>query len=224
MSGGVQGVASPWLGGVCGECHLLAEADHRIANHLALLAAYVRLKTADLEPGRDPVRLLLAGVGAQIGAVSRLHRAFAAGGRQTSVDLGEHLHEICTPFAAGLFGAVRLDEDLAPGCIVRPDQILPLVQIVDEVITNAVKHGGRNGEAGAILVGCRRVDTGAVLVDISDDGPGLPPTFDPDVDGGIGFRLLRALGRQLGAFMAFESSDDGLCFRLTLPARQSSAG
>jgi two-component sensor histidine kinase len=201
---------------------LLAEADHRIANHLALLTGYMRLKAADLagqaaEPSRDSVGLLLASVSGQINAVARLHRCLAADQRPTSADLSEQLHEICAPFASSLCGAARFVEDFPPGCVVRPEQLLPLSRIVAEVITNALKHAHADGEAGAILARCRNDDTGAVLIEVIDDGAGLPETFDPETDGGLGFRLLRALGKQLGALITFDSGDHGLRFRLTLP-------
>jgi two-component sensor histidine kinase len=205
---------------------VVGEADHRIANHLALLTSYVRLQADDLarqgaEPSRDSVRILLAGVGAQIDSVARLHRSLATNGPRQSADLSEHLRAICAPFASGLSGTSELIEDFQDGCVVRPDQILPLAQIVAEVVTNAVKHAHADGEAGAILARCRRDDAGAVMIEVIDDGAGLPEAVDPRTGGGLGFRLMRALGKQLGALIAFESSSRGLRFRLTLPAAQA---
>ena len=208
---------------VCDRCSCLEEADHRIANHLALLNSYVRLQAADLTrqgaaPSRDSVRLLLTGVGVQIDSVARLHRSLAAHGQHQSADLSEHLHAVCAPFAFGLSGGCEIIEDFRDGCIVRPDQVLPLTQIVAEVITNAVKHAHADGGTGSILARCRKDAAGAVVVEVIDDGAGLPEAFDPKTDGGLGFRLLRALGKQLGARIAFESNSPGLRFRLMLPA------
>lgn len=202
---------------------LLAQADHRIANHLALLAGYLRLKTNDLArssegPSRDTVHLLLEGVGAQIHALARLHHALAVDGQNGRVDLGEQLRGLCTPFASGLSGAVELIEDLPAGCAVRSDQILSITQIVAEVVMNALKHAHAEGEAGVVLVRCRRDNNGEVQVEVLDDGAGLPENFDTRTDGGLGFRLLRANSKLLGARIAFESTGQGLHFRLTVGA------
>jgi two-component sensor histidine kinase len=215
-------VTSASVTSACDECSLLAEADHRIANHLALLSSHVRLKAADLalQPAElrlDNVRLLLAGIDAQITAVARLHRSLAANGRRASADLSEHLHATCMPFMSGLSGAITLIEDFSPGCVVRPDQVLPLTQIVAEVVTNAIKHAHAGGEAGVILVRSSKDDSGTVRVEVIDDGTGLPETFDPKTDGGLGLRLVRALGKQVCALVAFESTSHGLRFRLSLP-------
>lgn len=206
----------------CGDCTLQAEADHRIANHLALLAGYVRLQAADLmkqpaPPTRESVRLLMATIDAQITAVALLHRSLATHGRPVSTDLGEHLHEVCTPFVAGLSGGTRLVEDFKAGCVVRPEHVLPLTQMVAEVVTNAIKHAQTAGEPGDITVRCARDMAGDLLVEVTDTGPGLPATFDPETDGGLGFRLLRSLGKQVGATLSFDSSRQGTHFQLTLP-------
>jgi len=57
----------------------IAEADHRIANHLAMLASYVRLKGAAMAQRDEPldaqdVQSLTRIIVAQIDAISDLHR------------------------------------------------------------------------------------------------------------------------------------------------------
>lgn len=200
-----------------------AEADHRIANHLALLVSYVRLKAADLEhqreaPSRKSVQVLLEGVSGQIAAVARLHRALVSPERPGSADLGEHLREVCAPFASGLGGAVRIVQDLPSGCVVEARQVLPLSQIAAEVLTNALKHACDGPAPGAVLVRCRMEADGEVQLEVVDSGGGLPAGFDPETDGGLGFRLVRSLGKTLGARIAFESTPAGVRFRLNLPA------
>ncbi|MDO8378900.1 sensor histidine kinase [Phenylobacterium sp.] len=204
----------PEIASVCADCSLLVEADHRIANHLAMLSSYVRLKAAGLD---GETRLLLETVGAQVDAVGRLHRALATHGHRGSVDLSEHLRAICAPFASGLSGAARLIQDIPAQCHVRADQVLPISQIVSEVITNAFKYAHADELPGVVLVRCHGGESGLVQIEVVDDGPGLPAGFDPATDGGLGFRLIRALSRQLGATTAFESAGQGLRFRLTLP-------
>lgn len=202
---------------------LLAESDHRIANHLTLLMSYVRLKTTDMDreckaPSRRAVHVLLDGVGAQIAAVARLHRALVTDNLLGSADLGEHLREVCAPFAGGLSGGVRIVEDLAPGCVVGPEQVLPLSQIAAEVLTNALKHACDSAEPGSVLVRCRHDVDGNVRLEIIDGGGGFPAGFDPESDSGLGFRLVHGLSERLGARIAFESTTDGVRFSLTLPA------
>jgi two-component sensor histidine kinase len=210
------------LAGDCGRCLIVAEADHRIANHLAMLASYVRMKAADLssrgvQPDALDVLLLLEGIGVQIDTLSHVHRSLSAGETSPPSDIGDHLRAICAPMLSVLTGSVEFTEDFAPGCAVPPDDVLPLTQIAAEVLTNAIKHARSPGKTTRLFVGCRMDEAGAFQLEVRDNGPGFPPAFDPLTGGGLGFRLLRALSRRIGASIAFESSQDGLCFRLSLP-------
>jgi len=202
------------------------EADHRFANHLALLSGFVRLKSADL--ARQPVPLsledvllLLESFRGQIEAMARLHRSLALDAGGARADLREHLHDVCAPMSLLLAGRISLIEDVSAGCQVGPDRLMPLTQIVVEVITNAIKHAYPAGQGGQIRVRGRKNPAGDIVVEVADSGPGFPDGFDPEKHSGLGFHLIRALARQLGAPVEFETRRVGLCFRLTLPAESS---
>jgi len=202
-------------------CSLIVEADHRIANHLALLATHLRLQAREFarqtEPmTREAASLLFAHLDGQISAVARLHRRLSGAEARACVDLASELHAICAPFQAGLSGGVVIVEDLDDDCTVTSRQLLPLAQIITEVITNALKHAFPNGR-GMLLVRQRRRDGGSAQIEIQDHGRGFPPAFDPLTGGGLGFRVVRALAAQLRADIAFESSSAGVRFRIALP-------
>ena len=201
------------------------EADHRFANHLALLSGFVRLKAVDLtrqpvQPTAEGVQLMLESFRSQIEGMARLHRLLALGVRGARVDLGELLHDICAPMSLLLAGRIALIEDFSPGCRAPQDWILPLTQITAEVITNAAKHAYPSGMTGRILVSNLRDRTGALVIEVVDDGPGLPDGFEPEKDSGLGFHLIRAVAAQLDALVEFQNRPIGLCFRLTLPAER----
>lgn len=206
----------------CTECGLLVEAEHRIANHFAMLAGHVRLKTAALarqptEPSRNEMRLLLEGIGVHIDAVASLHRILATNGSQSSTDLGEHLRNICVAFRSGPSYAFVITEEFEPGCDLPLDQLLPVTHIFSEVITNAIKHGNTNAEAGTIHTCCRKDIGGAIHVDVIDEGCGLPDGVNPMSHNGLGFRLVQTLSKQVGGLVDYQSSGNGVRFRLTLP-------
>ena len=201
-------------------CSLLAETDHRTANHFTLLASYVRLKGAELQaqPEITPrlVQIFARGLDAQIRSVARLHRVLAAQPLQAGpVALSTVLSEACAPFA-GFSERIALVLDLGPDCVARADQILPISQIVVEAVTNALKHAYPGG-AGAVVIRCRDGEDG-LEVEVVDDGPGLPDGFRSETGGGLGFRLMRAHSRALRARLTFDGEAGGLRVRLTMPA------
>ncbi len=213
--------APPGQGAACETCWIVGEADHRIANHLSMLAGLVRLKSANLAtraqpPSREDVSLLLDGIFAQIEAIGGLHRLLAKGGRLAEPDLAAQLHHICSTLGAAAPGRARLIEDLGPGCRISADQGTVLTLIVAEVLTNALKHAQAGPDVSVIRLSCAIDAAGEIAVEISDNGPGFPPGFDPELDGGLGFRLVHMMARQLGARVIFSSTPAGVRFRLTV--------
>jgi nucleotide-binding universal stress UspA family protein len=68
--------------------------------------------------------------------------------------------------------------------------------IVNELVTNAVKHAFRDGHEGHIFVRLVRQDANTALVSVRDDGIGLPPDFDLSMSKGLGMRIVAALAKQ----------------------------
>lgn len=201
-----------------------SESDHRIANHLAMLASYVRMKGAALARGTpDPVdvALLIQAIEAQINAISALHRLLSTEGTLATADLAAQLNRICSALRwSGVTGETRIEEALAPGCDLPLAQVLPVAQIVTEVVTNALKYGRPADAPARLRVCCRRDTLGAIQIEVRDNGPGLIGT----PRGGLGFRLIAALVTQIGATLDYRSTPQGLTVRLTLAGANEVAG
>lgn len=206
----------------------LSEAQHRIANNLALIAGYTRLQATRLHKADQPLSareacIVLEEVATRIETVGELHRLLSdAPGRgegDGGIDLGRFLAKLCSSLmeTVSFAGDTTITHKDAGGCMVRPDQATPVALIVSELVTNALKYAHPTGVAGRILVSCRP-SAGGLVVEVIDDGVGLSEDFDPLGDGGLGFRVVRGLARQLGADLIYESTDIGLTVRLTLGA------
>ncbi|HEX4197008.1 MAG TPA: sensor histidine kinase [Caulobacteraceae bacterium] len=210
---------------------LVGESNHRIANNLTLIAGLLRLQAADVaKSGRtlsaEEACLLLEEVGGRIETVGRLHRLLAHVGHAETIDLHEFLHDIAEASigSMALAGDMTLAQTLPDACAIPAHQALPLGFVVGELITNAVKYAHPTGVKGRVEVLCDPRPEGGILIQIVDDGVGLPEGFDPGQDGGLGMRMVRLLADQLGASLSFASSDVGLTVRLLIPpARPVSA-
>src|SRR6266436_6777882 len=91
----IENTASP-LGNIAPD--KANEADHRIANMLALIGGSVRLQAANAAKQDrfkgDEVRLLLAGIAARINAAAQLHRWLSAGASETDIDFAGYSHRL----------------------------------------------------------------------------------------------------------------------------------
>ena len=203
--------------------HSVAEANHRIANNLAMISGLVRMYgrriAATAEPlDTDDIRLLLEEIGSRIETVGRLHGLLARAGDSKTIDVSDYLREISEAVVGSLTFAARakLTYRSTGTCVMGPERALPLGFIVVELLTNAVKYAHPAGVTGHIMVGCSTVN-GNVVVDVDDDGVGWPEGFDPAASGGLGFRLMRSLVDQLKAELTFDDTGTGLSARVQMP-------
>jgi two-component sensor histidine kinase len=202
---------------------LMAEANHRISNHLMMVGALVRQQSDSIAKGCQPatpeeVLAVLREVEARIAIVGRLHRLLAEGQQAGVVNLGVYLKDVAET-AVSSFGCSQrtvLSHTSSADCTVSSEQALLIGLIVGELVTNSLKYAHPTGVAGKIRVGCRTVGT-KVSVQVEDDGVGFPEGFDPMTQGNLGLRLVRSLAKQLGAKPVFPSSDIGLTFSLEVP-------
>ncbi len=201
----------------------MAEADHRIANHLAMLASYVRLKGSRIvqrqrPPDADDVKGLTKMIVAQIDAISVLHRILSEKGNASTLDLRVPLATICRAMQAGVAGETKILMTLEKDCAVALKSILPVTQICAEIMTNALKHGCNSEGKSTIRVSCRKSLTGTVIVEVSDAGPGLSDTSQAAKGEGLGVRLIDSLIRQVDGSVIYRSTSQGLTVQLELPA------
>ena len=207
----------------CQNCDRLTEADHRIANHLAMLAGYARLKSAAMvSEGRNMTAadalLLLNAVHVQIDAVADLHRTLSRHGPRAPIDLPTALGSVCDTLHAVAGDGVVIVRDFHPGCAVSSDDLLPVTQIVTELMTNAIKHGRDAAGLVRLSVSCKPIGDGKIEIAAQDNGPGLPKHAAPQVGHGLGFRIVERLLAQVDGQIAYHRTQDGLTVCLTVPS------
>ena len=190
------------------QADLLIEANHRVANSFAAVAAIVRLHARDegqVLKLRSPkeVRDLLEDIAARIETAAHLHRALTRTGPSARIDVSIHLRSI----AEGLLGSCAIDPGemtycLDAHCAMPSDRALAVAMIVTELITNSLKYAHPAGLPGRRELGCRPTDDG-LLIYFADDGVGLPEGLDPQTASSLGFRIIRSLAGQIGAELRY---------------------
>jgi two-component sensor histidine kinase len=201
---------------------LAAEADHRIANHLTLVNGICRIQASALRRRSEPLSAaeasaIIDSIGAKVEAVSLLHRRLARSENNGALPVGDYLRELLTGITDALADGSVVEFQLLgeTDCLVDAGQIATIGLIVCELVTNSMKHAHPSGVAGRLWVRCGGADP--VVIEVEDDGVGLPDTFDPATATGLGFSTMRALAGQLGATLDFRNSGLGLIAVLSVP-------
>jgi len=198
------------------------EANHRIANNLAVIVGLIRFKATKLpqEPllPAEEVRGLLQDLSLRIDAVGRLHRLLTRDNEYLAVDLLTHLREIADAalYSFSLKKQTEILFDLEP-CPIAARQATAVGLIIGEALTNALKYSHPTGVPGKIGIASRRNAGPGLIIEVADDGVGLPEGFDPYNTKSTGMALMRDLAEQLSARLEYEQGPIGLCVRLELP-------
>lgn len=194
---------------------LIDEVNHRVKNSLQQIASVVRLQA---RAAPDPAtRQALATTLDRIMAVGRVHEQIYR--------VGENLGD----FDAGLYAktlARELIESMGRDDVVLETEVIsarldvrqatPLALILNELITNALKHGCPVGRPGRIRVSFG-TEEGSYRLSVADDGPGLPADYAPDQKGSLGMRAIDALARQLRGRLVIESTKTGAHLAVVFP-------
>ncbi|MDK2972992.1 MAG: hypothetical protein PWP23_2747 [Candidatus Sumerlaeota bacterium] len=175
---------------------LLKEIHHRVKNNLQVVSSLLRLQENQL--GESEHRRAFADCRTRVQSMAMVHEQLYRKGNLASIDFVEHLNQLATLLLRGYSSSehqVVLVRDLAP-VEVDIDTAIPLGLIANELLSNAMKHSFGSRTKCTVSIGLQR--TGAsVTLRVSDDGPGVPPDFDPETTTSLGVRLVRSLVRQL---------------------------
>ncbi len=188
---------------------VLREVLHRVKNDMHLMALLTRMAVASASDERW--RAEAEALSARIEAISRVHRWLGQGATDVRFD------ELAREQVGALEDAhappfVRVELRIEP-CRVPLAQASVLALILNEAVTNALRHAFVGRDDGTVVVELGN-EGDALVLTVADDGRG----FDPDaVRHGVGLELLNGLAGQVGAALELRS-DQGTTVRVTLAA------
>ena len=100
---------------------------------------------------------------------------------------------------------------------------IPCGLILNELISNAYKHGHDEGAKGEIVLRAERLDDGRVSLRVNDGGRGLPEGFDSQRSDTLGMRLVVTLVGQLDGELRY-GSERGAWFEIVFRPEAHEAG
>lgn len=186
---------------------LLNEMSHRISNDLSSLVSVLHLQASADPEAADGLNLAAE----RVLMLGRVHRRLSYGGSPSaSVNSRLFLDGLMTDLRASLDGLRPVTLTLS-----AEEHPLPLTRagdlglVVNELVTNALKHAFPGERDGVVRVSFRREDAVYKLT-VSDNGVGVGSgPQQPGSGTGLGSRLLRALAAQLGGRLDVMSGDVG---------------
>ncbi len=188
---------------------LLKELYHRVKNNLQLIISMFSLQIRML-PESQARQALLDAVG-RVRTMALVHERLYQSRTLSSIALDTYVTELCEQLASAASAAQRgiAMHVEAPPAEIGLDVAVPLGLLLNELVTNSLKHGFPDGRRGTIPVRIVRDVDGRIRLIVEDDGIGLPPGFDRTTSQTLGLRLVSALSGQLRAGFALDNRPGG---------------
>jgi two-component system, sensor histidine kinase PdtaS len=184
---------------------LLREVHHRVKNDLQVLSSLLGMHGRRFE-NEEAARAFEECQG-RVQAIARVHEHMYQSRDLAELSFSAHLRLLT--LEVNQTGAsppgVELLLDIGEQVVLGVDQAIPCAMIVHELCRNAFKHAFPGGRAGTVRVSCREEEGGGALVQVEDDGVGIPGGAAP-VSRGLGWTLIDAFARQLGAVVEVDAA------------------
>lgn len=194
---------------------LLREVNHRVANSLQLVSAFVHLQAAALDD--EGARAALQDTQRRIEAVGQVHRRLYTSDNVEAVDMAAYLdalvHELQDSWAGAVGARLTLTADPIS---LSTDRAVSLGVIVNELITNACKYAYAPAEDGEVRISLLKDGDHGLRLIVEDDGRGIEPGSTAQGTG-LGTRVIRAMADSLGAQIAYDPAHRGVRASLTAP-------
>jgi two-component sensor histidine kinase len=192
----------------------LAEIDHRTLNNYQTVLSLIVAQARHSDP---PVKEALQQVADRIKAIALASKQLALSSDSLEqVRMTHHLDELCAQIRQGLsrpgirlecqFDDVRLDAE----------QAIAISILVNELVTNALKHAFPGDRSGEIRVSLGKASKG-LLLEVTDDGIGMKNGIKSR-GSGLGTRLVDTFSKQLQARHEIQTGEGGTRHRIHFAA------
>jgi PAS domain S-box-containing protein len=194
---------------------LLKEIYHRVKNNLQVIASMISLQERAVSD--SITRVALKEAADRVRAMALVHEKLYQSGDLSSIALDGYIAELCTQLGNGAAAAERgiTLETQAEAMQIGLDMAVPLGLVLNELLSNCLKHAFPDGRRGRIVVRLEVQEGTLIGLSVTDDGVGLPAGFALGSARSLGLKLVAALARQLDGELTLVSQH-GTVATLTL--------
>jgi two-component system, sensor histidine kinase PdtaS len=186
---------------------LLGEIHHRVKNNLQIVDSLLGLQSGAIED--TEIQNILRESQNRIKSMALIHQILYQSNDFARMDFSNFLDTL-VPTLASSYGA---DPDRIVLAINAIEVRLPLSVaipcglMVNELISNALKHAFPGGRHGEIRIDLSMAPDGQVLLTVEDDGVGIPDDLDLNQTASLGLQLVMLLTDQIGGKMEVQRSN-----------------
>ena len=190
---------------------LLREIHHRVKNNLQVVSSLLGLQARAVD---DPeIHKMFEESQNRIHSMALLHESLYRSDNLARIDFSEYVQEL----AAHLFQSYRIGDRVRlrtnlTKIFLNLDVAVPCGLIINELVSNSLRHAFPEGRDGEVLVELHQVAADKATLLVADNGVGISQKAGAN---SLGMRLVRTLSEQLGSQIQVSSSSAGTEVKLT---------
>jgi two-component system, cell cycle sensor histidine kinase and response regulator CckA len=188
---------------------LLKEVHHRVKNNLQIVASLLSLQAGRSD--NPQVLDMLQDTRNRVRSMALLHETLYHSGNLARINFASYLNTMCGQILSSVGPvAKRVELEFHVASVGLPlETALPCGLIVNELVSNALKHGFPGDLSGKVIIGLELVEEGKLALSVRDEGIGLPPDFNTASTATLGMRLVTGLVSQLDGQLKVETPRGG---------------
>lgn len=193
---------------------LLREVHHRVKNNFQVIISLLSLQS-DLII--DPVILnAFKESSNRIKSMALIHELLYQESNFESIDIKHYVQNLVDYLRRSYADtksnfSISIDmEDIQ----IDIDKIIPCGLIINELISNSIKHAFPDGRDGEIHISFKKISTESYCLILSDNGIGIPKNIDRDNLKSLGMMLINTLTKQINGELYIDSTKKGSEFRI----------
>jgi two-component sensor histidine kinase len=185
---------------------LIREVHHRVKNNLQIISSLLNLQSEKTE-GHNPKEILQISQ-SRIEAMSMIHENLYKSANLSKISFREYVDNLCKYIETSFsLSEKKIDLQRSIDDIeVDIDQLVPCGLIMNELVTNSIKHAFDIEDNKLIRIVCIQKGD-KVRIEIGDNGKGLPEDFDVLKTKSLGMRLSQGLARQLKSELKYGNNN-----------------
>lgn len=184
---------------------LLKEIHHRVKNNLQMVMSLLRLHSSFVDS--EISKNVLQESEVRIRSMAMVHEKLYQSTTLRNIDLGSYIESLAQSLIETYnSGYIQLNLKVE-SFKVSIDTAIPCGLIVNELITNVLKHAFTPNQEGELRIMLSRTDSAEIKLEISDNGKGLPANLDTTKPDSLGLQLLQTLSSQINAEVDVRSNN-----------------
>lgn len=177
---------------------LIKEIHHRVKNNLQLISSILYLKLVSLS--QSDIRNFLEDTRQKIRSIALIHERLLQTEKLDKVEISDYLGKLIHDLQV-TYHRQDLALDIRTNIsqqVIGLDTAIICGLIVNELVTNAIKHAFTGRSNGLIIIEFQQSGENRFILSVQDDGVSLPAHIVPGSEGSFGMQLIDVFVKQLG--------------------------